>query len=147
MRLVLTWGPNPSDFDSEVKFFDEYGNVVCRTYYADKTSCVDEYGATYMHLDVDEVNVRITFISNKYIHTLGYLSNIKLHISRVVLMVLKPFQSQMFLLDIQQCTTFMISLNNVEMDTCLLAIQKVKQLFMDQMAQVGFSLLINMITS
>ena len=62
-------------------------------------------------------------------------------------MVLKPFQSQMFLLDIQQCTTFMISLNNVEMDTCLLAIQKVKQLFMDQMAQVGFSLLINMITS
>merc|ERR550532_1704215 len=56
MRLVLTWGPNPSDFDSEVKFFDEYGNVVCRTYYADKTSCVDEYGATYMHLDVDEVN-------------------------------------------------------------------------------------------
>ena len=62
-------------------------------------------------------------------------------------MVLKPSQSQMFLLDIQQCTTFMISLNNVEMDTCLLAIQKVKQLFMDQMAQVGFSLLINMITS
>ena len=62
-------------------------------------------------------------------------------------MVLKPFQLQMFLLDIQQCTTFMISLNNVEMDTCLLAIQKVKQLFMDQMAQVGFSLLINMITS
>ena len=62
-------------------------------------------------------------------------------------MVLKPSQSQMFLLDIQQCTTFMITLNNVEMDTCLLAIQKVKQLFMDQMAQVGFSLLINMITS
>ena len=62
-------------------------------------------------------------------------------------MVLKPFQLQMFLLDIQQCTTFMISLNNVEMDTCLLAIQKVKQLFMDQMAQVGSSLLINMITS
>ena len=62
-------------------------------------------------------------------------------------MVLKPSQSQMFLLDIQQCTTFMISLNNVEMDTCLLAIQKVKQLFMDQMAQVGFSLLIDMITS
>jgi len=29
----------------------------------------------------------------------------------------------------------MITLNNVEMDTCLLAIQKVKQLFMDQMAQ------------
>ena len=62
-------------------------------------------------------------------------------------MVLKPFQLQMFLLDIQQCTTFMISLNNAEMDTCLLAIQKVKQLFMDQMAQVGFSLLIDMITS
>ena len=62
-------------------------------------------------------------------------------------MVLKPSQSQMFLLDIQQCTTFMISLNNVEMDTCLLAIQKVKQLFMDQMAQVGSCLLINMITS
>ena len=62
-------------------------------------------------------------------------------------MVLKLSQSQMFLLDIQQCTTFMITLNNVEMDTCLLAIQKVKQLFMDQMAQVGSSLLINMITS
>ena len=61
MRLVLTWGPNPSDFDSEVKFFDEYGNVVCRTYYADKTSCVDEYGATYMHLDVDETSVRRNF--------------------------------------------------------------------------------------
>ena len=59
MRLVLTWGPNPSDFDSEVKFFDIHGNVLCRTYYADKTSCIDETtGLTYMHLDVDELNVR-----------------------------------------------------------------------------------------
>ena len=51
MRLVLTWGPNPSDFDSEVKFFDINGNVICRTYWADKTSCVDSFGETYMHLD------------------------------------------------------------------------------------------------
>ena len=72
MRLVLTWGPNPSDFDSEVKFFDEYGNVVCRTYYADKTSCVDEYGATYMHLDVDETSVNITFFSFSYLSSFAF---------------------------------------------------------------------------
>ena len=61
MRLVLTWGPSPSDLDSEVKFFDINGNVICRTYYADPVSCVDSLGATYMHLDVDETNVRINF--------------------------------------------------------------------------------------
>ena len=66
MRLVLTWGPNPSDFDSEVKFFDINGNVICRTYWADKTSCVDSFGETYMHLDVDETSVNITFFSYRY---------------------------------------------------------------------------------
>ena len=61
MRLVLTWGPNPSDLDSEVKFFDIDGNVICRTFYGAPSSCVDETGATYMHLDVDETNVSIYF--------------------------------------------------------------------------------------
>ena len=77
MRLVLTWGPNPSDFDSEVKFFDIHGNVLCRTYYADKTSCIDETtGLTYMHLDVDELNVRNYFFQISIL----LLSNTKLHI-------------------------------------------------------------------
>ena len=56
-------------------------------------------------------------------------------------MVLRPSQSQTFLMELRLCITFMITLNNVEMDICLLAIQKVKQLFMDQTVQVG-SLLI-----
>ena len=77
MRLVLTWGPNPSDFDSEVKFFDIHGNVLCRTYYADKTSCIDETtGLTYMNLDVDELNVRNYF----FLTSILLLYKIKLHI-------------------------------------------------------------------
>jgi hypothetical protein len=57
MRLVLTWGPNPSDFDSEVKFFDIDGNLICRTYYGSPSSCVQPgTNVTYMHLDVDETN-------------------------------------------------------------------------------------------
>ena len=73
MRLVLTWGPNPSDLDSEVKFFDIDGNVICRTYYGAPSSCVDETGATYMHLDVDETNVRIFFLNRYVSYKYSYL--------------------------------------------------------------------------
>ena len=62
MRLVLTWGPSPSDLDSEVKFFDIDGNLICRTYYGSPSSCVQPgTNVTYMHLDVDETNVSINF--------------------------------------------------------------------------------------
>ena len=45
---MLTWGPNPSDLDSMVRFFDENGNEVCKLYYSNK-NCED-----YATLDVDE---------------------------------------------------------------------------------------------
>ena len=58
MRLVLTWGPSPSDLDSEVKFFDIDGNLICRPYYGSPSSCIQPgTNVTYMHLDVDETNV------------------------------------------------------------------------------------------
>ena len=56
-------------------------------------------------------------------------------------MDLKQSQCQTFPMESQQCITFMITLNNVEWEACLLAIQKVNQLFMDQMAQVSFSII------
>ena len=49
---MLTWGPNPSDLDSMVRFFDENGNEVCKLYYSNK-NCGD-----YATLDVDETNVK-----------------------------------------------------------------------------------------
>ena len=52
-------------------------------------------------------------------------------------MVLKPSQSQTFLLVLQQCTTFMISLKTSEWEAWLLVIQMRYLLFMDQMDQVG----------
>ena len=52
---MLTWGPNPSDLDSMVRFFDESGNEVCKLYYSNK-NCED-----YATLDVDETNVNISF--------------------------------------------------------------------------------------
>ena len=51
IRLVLTWGPHPSDLDSMIRFFDENGNEVCKLYYPNK-KCED-----YATLDVDETNV------------------------------------------------------------------------------------------
>ena len=57
-------------------------------------------------------------------------------------MDLKQSQCQTFPMESQQCITFMITLNNVEWEACLLKIQEAKQLFMDQMVQVG-SLLID----
>jgi hypothetical protein len=50
LRLILTWGPQPSDLDSEVKFFDASGNEVCKLYWNNK-HCED-----YATLDVDETN-------------------------------------------------------------------------------------------
>jgi hypothetical protein len=50
LRLILTWGPTPSDLDSEVKFFDASGNEVCKLYWNNK-HCED-----YASLDVDETN-------------------------------------------------------------------------------------------
>ena len=49
---MLTWGPNPSDLDSMVRFFDENGNEVCKLCYSNK-NCGD-----YATLDVDETNVK-----------------------------------------------------------------------------------------
>ena len=53
LRLILTWGPTPSDLDSEVKFFDASGNEVCKLYWNNK-HCED-----YASLDVDETNVSV----------------------------------------------------------------------------------------
>jgi len=50
LRLVLTWGPQPSDLDSRVKFFNTNGDEVCKLYWNNK-KC-DEYAS----LDVDETN-------------------------------------------------------------------------------------------
>ena len=52
-------------------------------------------------------------------------------------MVLKPSQSQTFLMELQQCITFMITLKTLEWEACPLAIQTLYQLFMDQMVQVS----------
>merc|ERR1712077_97407 len=50
LRLILTWGPSPSDLDSEVKFFDASGNEVCKLNWNNK-HCEE-----YASLDVDETN-------------------------------------------------------------------------------------------
>lgn len=50
IRLILTWGPSPSDLDSYVKFFDASGNEECKLYWNNK-ACGD-----YATLDVDETN-------------------------------------------------------------------------------------------
>ena len=60
-------------------------------------------------------------------------------------MALKQSQSQTFLMESQQCITFMITLKTLEWEACLLVIQKVNQLYMDQMAQVGSLIIKNMI--
>ena len=52
IRLILTWGPSPSDLDSYVKFFDASGTEQCKLYWNNK-ACGD-----YATLDVDETNVR-----------------------------------------------------------------------------------------
>ena len=57
---MLTWGPNPSDLDSMVRFFDENGNEVCKLYYSNK-NCED-----YATLDVDETNVKYFFCTEKF---------------------------------------------------------------------------------
>ncbi len=51
LRLVLTWGPTPSDLDSRVVFFNDNGDEVCKLYWNNK-KCDD-----YATLDVDETNV------------------------------------------------------------------------------------------
>jgi len=50
IRLILTWGPSPSDLDAQVKFFDSNGNEQCKLYWNNK-ACGD-----YATLDVDETN-------------------------------------------------------------------------------------------
>jgi len=50
LRLILTWGPSPSDLDAQVKFFDASGNEQCKLYWNNK-KCGD-----YASLDVDETN-------------------------------------------------------------------------------------------
>jgi len=50
MRLILTWGPTPSDLDSRVKFFDANGDETCKLYWNNK-KCDD-----YASLDVDVSN-------------------------------------------------------------------------------------------
>jgi len=50
IRLILTWGPSPSDLDAQVKFFDASGNEQCKLYWNNK-KCGD-----YATLDVDETN-------------------------------------------------------------------------------------------
>jgi len=50
LRLVLTWGPTPSDLDSRVVFFNDNGDEVCKLYWNNK-KCDD-----YATLDVDETN-------------------------------------------------------------------------------------------
>merc|ERR1711997_1173278 len=50
LRLILTWGPSPSDLDAQVKFFDASGNEQCKLYWNNK-KCGD-----YATLDVDETN-------------------------------------------------------------------------------------------
>jgi len=46
-RLVLNWGPQPSDLDLHVIEFDLGGNYVCETYYSNKNGCIG------LSLDVD----------------------------------------------------------------------------------------------
>ena len=58
IRLILTWGPSPSDLDSYVKFFDASGNEECKLYWNNK-ACGD-----YATLDVDETNVRKYLVSD-----------------------------------------------------------------------------------
>ena len=53
VRLVLTWGHDPSDLDSHLKFFDANGNEVCELNWQNR-NCDD-----YASLDVDETNVSI----------------------------------------------------------------------------------------
>ena len=53
IRLLLTWGHDPLDLDSHVKFFDANGNEVCELNWQNK-NCDD-----YVTLDVDETNVSI----------------------------------------------------------------------------------------
>ena len=60
-------------------------------------------------------------------------------------MDLKQSQCQTFPMESQQCITFMITLKTLEWEACLLVIQKVNQLYMDQMAQVGSLIIKNMI--
>jgi len=50
MRLILTWGPTPSDLDSRIKFFDASGDEICKLYWNNK-KCDD-----YASLDVDVSN-------------------------------------------------------------------------------------------
>lgn len=50
---MLTWGPQPSDLDSRVKFFNSDGNEVCELAWNNK-ACDD-----YATLDVDETNVSV----------------------------------------------------------------------------------------
>jgi len=50
LRLILTWGPSPSDLDAQVKFFDSDGNEECKLYWNNK-KCGD-----YASLDVDNTN-------------------------------------------------------------------------------------------
>ena len=59
---MMTWGHDPLDLDSHLKFFDANGNEVCELNWQNR-DCDD-----YAKLDVDETNVSIieTFQWNLY---------------------------------------------------------------------------------
>ena len=89
MRLILTWGPTPSDLDSRVKFFDANGDEVCKLYWNNK-KCDD-----YASLDVDVSNVRYNFrlfkieIIEKIFDCREVILDLKLSQSKTFLMATK----------------------------------------------------------
>ena len=81
---------------------------------------VDTVSVLYNFVNCEQICVAVTF--QIYVPYSYLISNYKF--SRVVQMVLKLSQSQMCLMGLLQCITFMISLNNVEWAACLLKIQE-----------------------